>query len=57
MFHRLLDVLMQESRLYLIFEFLSMDLKKYLDSIPSGQYMDPMLVKVTVFQLITLSLG
>lgn len=45
---RLLDVLMQESRLYLIFEFLSMDLKKYLDSIPSGQYMDPMLVKVTI---------
>lgn len=38
---------MQEARLYLIFEFLSMDLKKYLDSIPSGQYMDPMLVKVT----------
>ncbi len=45
---RLLDVLMQESRLYLIFEFLSMDLKKYLDSIPSGQ-LDPMLVKVIVF--------
>ena len=43
---RLLDVLMQESRLYLIFEFLSMDLKKYLDSIPSGEYMDTMLVKV-----------
>uniref|UniRef100_A0A8C7XTI1 Cell division control protein 2 homolog n=1 Tax=Oryzias sinensis TaxID=183150 RepID=A0A8C7XTI1_9TELE len=31
---RLLDVLMQESRLYLIFEFLSMDLKKYLDKAP-----------------------
>lgn len=45
---RLLDVLMQESRLYLIFEFLSMDLKKYLDSIPAGQYMDPMLVKVSL---------
>lgn len=45
---RLLDVLMQDSRLYLIFEFLSMDLKKYLDSIPSGQYMDPMLVKVSI---------
>ncbi|KAG2462967.1 CDK1 kinase, partial [Polypterus senegalus] len=40
------DVLMQESRLYLVFEFLSMDLKKYLDTIPSGQYMDPTLVKV-----------
>lgn len=41
------DVLMQDSRLYLIFEFLSMDLKKYLDSIPSGQYLDRMLVKVS----------
>uniref|UniRef100_A0A2R8N987 Protein kinase domain-containing protein n=1 Tax=Callithrix jacchus TaxID=9483 RepID=A0A2R8N987_CALJA len=40
------DVLMQDSRLYLIFEFLSMDLKKYLDSIPPGQYMDSSLVKI-----------
>ncbi|XP_036294293.1 cyclin-dependent kinase 1 isoform X2 [Pipistrellus kuhlii] len=40
------DVLMQDSRLYLIFEYLSMDLKKYLDSIPSGQFMDAALVKV-----------
>ncbi|XP_029687874.1 cyclin-dependent kinase 1-like [Takifugu rubripes] len=49
---RLLDVLMQESRLYLIFEFLSMDLKKYLDSIPPGQYMDPMLVKSYLYQIL-----
>ncbi|XP_061693343.1 cyclin-dependent kinase 1 isoform X1 [Syngnathoides biaculeatus] len=49
---RLLDVLMQESRLYLIFEFLSMDLKKYLDSIPSGQYMDLMLVKSYIYQIL-----
>lgn len=49
---RLLDVLMQESRLYLIFEFLSMDLKKYLDSIPSGQYMDTMLVKSYLYQIL-----
>lgn len=47
-FPSLLDVLMQDSRLYLIFEFLSMDLKKYLDSIPSGQYLDDMLVKVCI---------
>lgn len=40
------DVLMQDSRLYLVFEFLSMDLKKYLDSIPSGQYLDCSRVKV-----------
>jgi len=49
---RLLDVLMQESRLYLIFEFLSMDLKKYLDSIPSGQYVDNMLVKSYLYQIL-----
>lgn len=48
----LLDVLMQDSRLYLIFEFLSMDLKKYLDSIPSGQYLDSMLVKSYVYQIL-----
>lgn len=45
-FFSLQDVLMQDSRLYLIFEYLSMDLKKYLDSIPPGQFMDSALVKV-----------
>ncbi|VDI45354.1 cyclin-dependent kinase 1, partial [Mytilus galloprovincialis] len=39
------DVLMQENKLYLVFEFLSMDLKRYMDTIPSGQFMDKMLVK------------
>jgi cyclin-dependent kinase 1 len=39
-------------RLYLIFEFLTMDLKKYLDtSIPSGEMMDPQLVKSYTFQV------
>ncbi|XP_013774341.1 cyclin-dependent kinase 1-like [Limulus polyphemus] len=46
------DVLMQENRLYLVFEFLSMDLKKYLDSIPSGQNMDKMLVKSYLYQIL-----
>lgn len=40
------DVLLQENRLHLVFEFLSMDLKKYLDSIPSNQTMDKELVQV-----------
>ena len=39
---------MQENKLYLVFEFLSMDLKRYMDTIPTGQYMDKMLVKVTI---------
>uniref|UniRef100_T1E1B6 Putative cyclin-dependent protein kinase n=1 Tax=Cupiennius salei TaxID=6928 RepID=T1E1B6_CUPSA len=48
----LLDVLMQESRIYLVFEFLSMDLKKYLDKIPDGQYMEKELVKSYMYQLL-----
>ena len=43
---RLLVVLMKESPLCLVFEFLSMDLRKYLDSLPSGEYVGTMLVKV-----------
>ncbi|XP_066304137.1 cyclin-dependent kinase 1-like [Branchiostoma lanceolatum] len=46
------DVLMQESKLYLVFEFLTMDLKKYMDSIPSGQFMDAMLVKSYLYQIL-----
>lgn len=46
------DVIMQENRLYLVFEFLSMDLKKYLDSIPNEQYMDSTLVKSYLYQIL-----
>lgn len=42
---------MQENKLYLIFEFLAMDLKKYLDTIPEGVMMEPALVKVRVYLL------
>ncbi|XP_033730820.1 cyclin-dependent kinase 1-like, partial [Pecten maximus] len=45
------DVLMQENKLFLVFEFLSMDLKRYMDSIPSGQFMDKMLVKSYLYQI------
>lgn len=46
------DVLMQDSRLYLIFEYLSMTLMKYLDSMPPGQFMDSVLVKSYLYQII-----
>lgn len=46
------DVLMQENRLYLVFEFLSMDLKKYIDSMPKDQQMDKKLVKSYVRQIL-----
>lgn len=45
------DVLMEETRLYLIFEYLSMDLKKYLDSLGQGNYMAPALVKSYLHQI------
>jgi len=53
--YRLEEILLQDGKLFLVFEFLSMDLKKYLDSLPSGQFMDKMAVKVRycmqIFQL------
>jgi hypothetical protein len=34
--HRLLDVVHSEKKLYLVFEYLHQDLKKYIDSCPTG---------------------
>ena len=44
---------MQEAKLYLIFEFLTMDLKKYMDTnIPKDGQMDPKLTKSYLYQLL-----
>ncbi|KAG8519392.1 Cyclin-dependent kinase 3 [Galemys pyrenaicus] len=48
---RLLDVTHNEKKLYLVFEFLSQDLKKYMDSIPASELPLP-LVKSYLFQLL-----
>ncbi|XP_022912947.1 cyclin-dependent kinase 1 [Onthophagus taurus] len=45
------DVLLEESRLYLIFEYLPMDLKKYIDQLPKTTMMDPRLVKSYLYQI------
>ena len=42
---------MQENKLFLVFEYLNMDLKKYIDSFASGTYIDPKLVKSYIYQL------
>jgi len=45
--------MMQEAKLYLIFEFLTMDLKKYMDTnVPKDGQMDPNLVKSYTYQLL-----
>ncbi|RWS28646.1 cyclin-dependent kinase 1-like protein [Leptotrombidium deliense] len=46
------DVIMQENRLYLVFEYLAMDLKKYLDSLPENQFTDKKLVKSYLYQIL-----
>ncbi|CAB0038924.1 unnamed protein product [Trichogramma brassicae] len=47
----LMDVLMEESKLYLIFEYLTMDLKKYMDQLGNGKLMEPSLVKSYLYQI------
>uniref|UniRef100_A0A023F3U5 Putative serine/threonine kinase n=1 Tax=Triatoma infestans TaxID=30076 RepID=A0A023F3U5_TRIIF len=46
------EVLMEENRLFLIFEYLTMDLKKYLDSFETGKFLDAALVKSYLYQII-----
>ncbi|GAB6028394.1 Cell division protein kinase 1 [Chamberlinius hualienensis] len=45
------DVVLHEKRLYLVFEFLSMDLKKYIDSVPTNQLLEKSLVKSYLYQI------
>jgi len=45
----LLDVVHSDKKLYLVFEFLDLDLKKYMDMLPSGGGGLPLpLVKVCI---------
>uniref|UniRef100_A0A1I7YIU7 Protein kinase domain-containing protein n=1 Tax=Steinernema glaseri TaxID=37863 RepID=A0A1I7YIU7_9BILA len=45
------EVIMQENRLYLIFEFLCMDLKRYLDQLPSGTPIGKPILKSYMYQM------
>lgn len=45
----LLDIIMEESRLYLVFEFLIMDLRKYMDT--TRKDLSPQLVQSFLYQL------
>lgn len=45
-FSRLRDVILTDARLYLIFEYLAMDLKKYLDCLGENEDMDVSLIRV-----------
>lgn len=47
---RLLEVIHADNKLYLVFEFLNKDLKKYIDDL-KVDFMDPMLTKSYMYQL------
>lgn len=49
---KLLQHVMEEPRLYLIFEFLSMDLKKHMDQLKTGECLPPDTVQSYLYQIL-----
>ncbi|UOH80336.1 hypothetical protein LQV05_002987 [Cryptococcus neoformans] len=49
---KLLDIVHSEAKLYLVFEFLDMDLKKYMDTIGEKDGLGPDMVKKFSYQLV-----
>ncbi|GAA6027134.1 hypothetical protein JCM8097_002419 [Rhodosporidiobolus ruineniae] len=49
---RLFDITHSDTKLYLVFEFLDMDLKRYMDKVGDGDGMGPDIVKKFTYQLI-----
>jgi len=49
---QLLDIVHQDTRLYLVFEFLDLDLKKYMETIPSHLGLGPDMIKRFMSQLV-----
>lgn len=47
---RLLDVVHSDQKLYLVFEFLNLDLKKYMDNLGCNGQIPPALVKVGIIK-------
>ncbi len=43
---RLYDILHQDQKLYLVFEMMDMDLKKYMDTVGNSEGLGPLMVKV-----------
>jgi len=46
------DVVCSENKLYLLFEYLEIDLKKYLDSLPEEEFLEEDIIKSFMFQLL-----
>jgi serine/threonine protein kinase len=46
------DVVCSDNKLYLIFEYLEIDLRKYLESLPDNEFLEPDIVKSLIFQIL-----
>lgn len=46
------DVVIEDKKLYLVFEFLDQDLKRFLESYAPDQYPEPMIVKTFLYQIL-----
>ena len=52
LFRRLLNIVHSDTKLYLVFEFLDMDLKRYMDTVTKQkQMLNPVTVKVRTILL------
>lgn len=49
---KLLDIVHSDAKLYLVFEFLDLDLKKYMDTVGMSEGLGPLMVKKFTWQLI-----
>ena len=49
--HRLLDVVPSDKKLFLVFEYLDKDLKKYMDSAPAGGISLSLVKVILIFHL------
>jgi len=46
------DVVCSENKLYLLFEYLEIDMRKYLESLPEQEFLDIDIIKSFVFQIL-----
>lgn len=49
----LLDVIIDQKRLYLVFEYGDCDLKSYLERLPTSTFIEPQRVKKLIYQLLS----
>jgi len=49
---KLIEVIISQSKLYLVFEFLQMDVKRYIDQLPANQYLEEKALKSYTYQIV-----